>query len=370
MNSVDDDARFEERIRAGLASRDPGPAPVRLRHRVDTVTSVVPARTAPLRRLVGVVRPAVAATLTIAAVLIGVLVVSMVRPLASEPAGPGASIPAGPIPTADLGTVAAPLALSYGWTVFLGLVALLAAWVAVEFYLSQPSGVGIALGRLRSRRARALVVLALATPIAIFGQLIRTDSSLAPGGMFEASLVHLEGMGTIPGSATSPQREAAYYRLISGGTITFVQAVRNDGRFPITVTGSTGADTGFELRLFAVHDPAGPIDVDTTPTYPFAAFQLAPGQEREIVVVVHLAPCPGNPAPSSEPTPDLSSEYVPVEPYAAENFTSLGLTYSVLGFAREVDVPLFATVVARSPSGSVCGTDPSWTIPAPSVVMP
>jgi hypothetical protein len=235
----------------------------------------------------------------------------------------------------------------------------------VELYLGMPSATRSAPGRLRTQRARGLLVVGVAVPILALGQVIRNDDSLAPGGFFEASLVHLEGMGIQQPWIRQP-RNVAYFRLTSGGTVTFVQSVRNDGRLPITVTGATGADMGFELRLWAVHDTSGPLDVDTMPNYPFAPFQLMPGAEREIVVIVHLAPCPGIVVPSSEPSPDLSGDYEPTVPYTSEDFDSIGLTYSVLGFGREIDVPLFAAVKVGSSSGIVCGTDPAWTIPPPS----
>jgi hypothetical protein len=373
MNTVDDETGFEERIRVGLASRDPGSAPARLRDRVGAVTSEVRPRGSRIHRFITVARPAVAATLTLAAVLLGVLIVAVVRPGTRGEGFPEPSAgPGGPTSGPDLATVRDPLALSLGWTVFIALLVLLVAWAAVEVYLRTPGAASIRLRRLDRKRARGLVVLALATPILIFGQVVRDDSSLAPGGFFQASLVHLEGMGTTPGTmpGLATGHEAAWYRLISRGTITFVQAVRNAGSWPITLTGTTGADAGFELRLLGVHDPSGPIDVDKMPTYPFAAFELAPGEEREIVVVIHLADCPGNPAPSIEPSPDLSGDYVPQSPYATENFASLGLTYSVLGVAREADVRLFATVVARSPDASVCGTDENWANRSPSPPAP
>ena len=370
MTSDDDDTRFEDRIRDGLATRDPGPATERLRRRVSAVTVAAPVRGARIRRFVGVVRPAVAATLTLAAVLVGILIVSIVRPPGTATVGPGSSgQPGGTLPGPDLATVGAPLGLSIGWTVLGVLFALLVAWAAVELYVGMPSGARSTPGRFRTQRARGLLVVILAVPILVLGQVIRTDASLAPGGFFEASLVHLEGMGTIL-SATGQRDQAAYFRYVPSGTVTFVQSVRNDGRLPITVTGVTGADMGFELRLWAAHDPSGPLDVDTMPNYPFAPFQLTPGAEREIVVIVHFAPCPGIDVPSPEPSPDLSGDYVPAAPFSTENFSSLGLTYSVLGFAREVEVPLFATVAARSPTTFICGTDPAWTIPAPFIVMP
>jgi hypothetical protein len=364
LSSIDDEARFEERIRGGLASRDPGPAPARLHHRVGALTSTIPARSGLIHRFGGIFRPAVAATMTLAAVLLGVLVVSVIRRASLVPTGPDASPGAGP--AVDLGTVGDPLGLPIGWTVFVALVALLAAWAVAEVYLGTPSGVGMALGRLRRKRARGLLVLVLAAPILILGQVVRFDASLTQGGFFEASLVHLEGMGSIPSGTSSRDEPAAWFRNVSGGTVVFVQSVRNGGRLPITVTGGTGADFGLELRLFARHDPSGPIDVDIMPTYPFAPFQLAPGEEREIVVAIHLASCPGSPAPSSEPSPDLSGSYVPSPPYASQTFSSVGLAYSVLGFAREVDVPLFAAVAVRSPDGAVCATDPSWANPTAS----
>lgn len=364
MSSIDDEARFEERIRAGLASRDPGSAAARLHARVGVVTSAAPAGSGLFHRFGLVARPAVAATMTLAAVLLGVLVVSVARRASLVPTDPDASPGAGP--GVDLGTVGDPLALPIGLTVFAALVALLAAWAAVEVYLGTPSATGIELGRLRRKRARGLLVLVLAAPILVLGQVLRFDASLTQGGFFEASLVHLEGMGSIPSGTSSRDEPAAWFRNVSGGTVIFVQSVRNGGRLPITVTGGTGADFGLELRLFAPHDPSGPIDVDTMPTFPFAPFQLASGEEREIVVVIHLASCLGSPAPSSEPSPDLSGSYVPPTPYASQTFSSVGLAYSVLGFAREVDVPLFAAVAVRSPDGAVCGTDPSWANPTAS----
>lgn len=364
-----DDERFDA-LRRAYEERDPGPAPAGLRARVAAIPSHEPARPSWLGTLVGVARPALAATMTVAALLVGILIVSVVRPSGTAPVGPGSSAqPGGTLPGLDLATVGAPLGLSIGWTVLGVLFALLVAWAAVELHVGMPSGAPSAPGRFRTRRARGLLFVVLAVPILVLGQVIRNDASLAQGGFFEASLVHLEGMGTIL-SATGQRNQAAYFRFTSGGTITFVQAVRNDGRLPITVTGVTGADMGFELRLWAVHDPSGPLDVDTMPNYPFAPFQLAPGAEREIVVVIHLAPCPGIVVPSPEPSPDLSGDYVPAAPFSTEDFSSLGLTYSVLGFAREVDVPLFATIASRSSTESVCGTDPAWTIPAPSIVTP
>ena len=363
MSTIDDETRFEERIRDGLASRDPGPAPARLRHRVDAVTTDTSTRGARIDRLVGVLRPAVAATLTLAAILLGVLIVAVVRPSPTSQPGPAPTPEiGGPSPGVDLATVGDPIALPLGWVVFIVLAALLVAWAAVEVYLRTPSGTRVELRRLRRKRARGLIVLVLATPILILSEVVRNDTSLGQGGFFEASLVHLEGMGPTSHPTTNREVPAAYFRFVTGGTVTFVQAVRNAGGSPITVMGPTGADVGLELRLFAVHDPSGPIDVDTMPTYPFAPFRLAPGEEQEIVVVIHLGWCPGSPAPTSEPSPDLSGDYVPPEePSSMLTFETLGLTYSVLGFAREVDVPIFVAVVVRSPAGSGCDVDPTWT---------
>ncbi len=366
MSRIDDETGFDERIRGALTSRDPGPAPARLHHRVGALTSAAPARSGLMHRFGGIFRPAVAATMTLAAVLLGVLVVSVIRRASLVPTSPDVSPGAAqPNPTGGLGAVGDPLALPIGWTVLAALIALLAAWAAVEIYLGTPSAARIELRRLRRKRARGLL-LVLAAPILILGQVVRFDASLTQGGFFEASLVHLEGMGTIPSGTSSHDEPAAWFRNVSGGTVIFVQSVRNGGRLPITVTGGTGANVALELRLFAVHDPSGPIDVDTMPTYPFAPFQLAPGEEREIVGVIHFATCPGSPVPSSEPSPDLSGNFVPSPPYASQTFLSMGLAYSVLGFAREVDVPLFAAVAVRFPDGSDCGTDPSWANPTAS----
>ena len=125
--------------------------------------------------------------------------------------------------------------------------------------------------------------------------------------------------------------------------------------------------TGVEPRLFVPLDPSAPLDVDTMPTYRFAPIELAPGQERPIAFVFHIAACPGVVAPSSEPSPDLSGGYVP--PTGEGAFTSIDrvdLDYSVLGVARETAVPFFETVVIRSPISVVCTLDQEWDRPSPS----
>jgi hypothetical protein len=248
----------------------------------------------------------------------------------------------------------------------------LVVWGAVETYLRAPSGATMATGRFSRRRVRALVVVGLVAPLLIVGQLVQSDTSLAPGGFFEASLVHLEGMGTRLSPTTGGQDPVAAFRYVPGGTVTFVQSVRNAGRFPITVIGGRSGLDDIELRLFAVHDPTGPIDIDAMPTYPLAPFELAPGEEREIVAVVHYAACPGVPTPSTEPSPDLSGDYhLPIRVGdAVDELDALGLTYSVLGFEREVDVPLYSAVVVRSPTGSICGGDPYWATPSAAPPAP
>ncbi|HEX7472748.1 MAG TPA: hypothetical protein VF323_06680, partial [Candidatus Limnocylindrales bacterium] len=96
--------------------------------------------------------------------------------------------------------------------------------------------------------------------------------------------------------------------------------------------------------------------------------ELAPGQERPIAFVLHVAACPGVPVPSSEPSPDLSGDYVPPtgEGGASMSFDRIDLDYSVLGLARETSVRLFETVVIRSPISAVCTLDQEWDRPSPS----
>jgi hypothetical protein len=363
-----DDEGLEERIRTGLAGRDPGPAPAWLRVRVAAVSTEPQPGHTRIRRWTAVARFPVAATLTMAAALFGVLLVSLLRSAVLRPAGPGSTTGPGSTRLApDLATVGDPLALPIGWTIFFALVGLLVAWAAVEVYLGTPGAQIVDLGRLRGKRARGVVVALLAAPILIFGQVVQRDTSIVQGRFFQASLVHLQGMGTQQGP-TLQAEPVASFRYVPGGTVTFVQSVRNAGQFPITVTGSRPGSAEVELRLFAVHDASASIDVDATPTYPFAPIALAPGQEREIIAVVHFAPCPGIPVPTLEPSPDLSGYYVPpdLSATAIAEIDTLGLTYSVLGFEREVDLPLFSSVVVRSPTGSMCGTDPDWATPSPA----
>ena len=374
MTTTDDDARLEERIRAGLAGRDPGPAPAWLRSRVAAVsTDRQPGRTR-LRRLIGAARLPVAATLTLAAGLFGVLLVSVLRSAATRPGtGPEPTTgPGGPTPGIDLATVAQPLALPIGWTILIGFFGVLIVWAGVEAYLRTPAGAAMATGRFRRKRVRALVFVVLVTPILALGRVVQGDASLTAGGFFEASLVHLEGMGTRQSPTTNGQQPLAVFRYVPGGTVTFVQSVRNAGRLPITILGGRPGFEDIELRLFAPHDPTGPIDVDTMPTYPFAPFALAPGEEREIVAVAHFLPCPDVPVPSVEPSPDLSGDYVPPsDPASAvDEIGTLGLAYSVLGFDRDVDVPLFSAVGVHSPTGSLCGGDRYWATPSAAPTAP
>ena len=371
-----DDERIERDLHATLSRRDPGPAPERLRARVAEVPMQRRTGRPWLHTLIGVARPVAATIATAAAIVVGILIVSVVRP------GPGPSAGQSPVPGPigagsgpDLGTVGAPPAIPVDVAVVGLLVVLLIVFWNVESMLvsraRNPLRSVASTGRRRmsDRVPRRWWYVGITLALLLGGSASVSDAKLGLGSMFQASLVHLEGLGQVATSLGTGSGEAAFFRYVPGSTVTVVQAVRNTGHLPVTILGVGETMTGVEPRLFAPQDPSASVDVDTMPTYRFAPIELAPGQERPIAFVFHVAACPGVTAPSSEPSPDVSGDYVPPttgEAGAFMSFDRIDLDYSVLGLARETAVPFFETVVIRSQPAVVCTLDQEWDRPSPS----
>lgn len=370
-----DDDRVDVGLRQALAARDPGPAPERLRARLADVPLAPRRGRWWLPPLIGVLRPVVAAIATAAALIVGILVVSVVRPALGPSGvpspGPGAAVPSS---APDLGVVGPPLALPVPLTEVTLVLLLLVLYRVVDGALERATvrdGVDgrrrQGMRRLADRVPRRVLFLGLTLALLAGGGVVLKDATLAQGGMFQASLVHLEGMGQVPPSHAG-HGDAAYFRYVPGGTVTVVEAVENAGHLPITIIGVMAGTPGIELRLFSRDDPSTTADVDIVPTYAFAPIEIGPGQERKIAIVFHIAQCPGVPVPSSEPSPDLSGDYVPPvgDGWASVDFDGVDLDYSVLGLAQTARVPFFATVIIRSPNGSICDLDQGWGRPSPS----
>ncbi|HEX7471458.1 MAG TPA: hypothetical protein VF323_00110, partial [Candidatus Limnocylindrales bacterium] len=211
-----DDERIEHDLQEVLSRRDPGPAPERLRARVADV-SLVPRPGRPwFLRLVGVARPLAATVVTAAAIVVGILIVSVVRPgpgpSAGRSLGPG-SIGAGSGP--DLGTVGAPPAIPVVVaTVGLLVVLLIVFWNVESTLVSRardPRRRATSTGRRRmsDRIPRRWWYVGITLALLMGGSAIVSDAKLGLGGMFQASVVHLEGLGQVATSLGTGSGEAA-----------------------------------------------------------------------------------------------------------------------------------------------------------------
>jgi hypothetical protein len=317
--------------------------------------------------------------MTAAMLLVGILIVSVGRPSAAGPIGPGSSAPLGTSTTGagqavDYHTAGAFIPTVPIWLIF-GAVAItvLAIWLTLE---PVPNGrrPGIierrpwGFGWLAHTWKRRLAMLGLVALVVAAGGAASGIDALTRGALFGPLAAHYMGSTADPSSG----RDTAFFRGGAGPTIGFIQSVRNQGPVPVTILGlaTDPRRPWIELRIYPVNEEN--IVGDKPGSVPFAPITLAPGEDRQILFIVHIVlNCPDStPAPSPEPTPNTVDFAFPPGEGGWSTVETIELRYSVLGLER-TGVIEFDPVPAIWSSGNVsCGFDSDWANPSRSPAPP
>jgi hypothetical protein len=361
---------LEDRLRETLAARDPGgAAPAGLQERIARVSTIRPRSSLPL--VVRSTHTAVALLATAAAIVVGLVGVSALRTAGPGTIGVGGSAP--PSPSAGVavepGNLPLPLTLD-GTAVAAALaIGVVLLWYVAEALAAQPQmRVGEQDARWRFprglgwlRRAgvrRSLFALALAAAVAS-PWVVGAASRLGEGSGAASSSVDLLGGRTGFGG----QKSILFYSGTPGQTISVTISLHNRGWVPLTVLGLDPgqADAGYELRRFESEDPNILLSPDQASTVPFTPFELAPGEERDVVFVDHLAICPilgaGTPSPSPgksatqrpSASPDMEN-YGPPNGATESSIDTLPIRFSAFGLSETNWVGLAWSLIIVNPS--------------------
>ena len=368
--------RMDGELRELLRGRDPGPAPARLRIRVDRVTSDVAVAShhrAAWRIVAG---------LSAAAVLvIGIGIVAAMH-LATGPTGgaPGSSsasptpipsvygqwpalgpwprtgpVPAIPLSDAAVGMISAALLL---------LAALLVAGLALDGIrdasrLVTPPDRWPRVPRTRRKRVARIgvgLVVVAALVAGVGATRLPGWTPLTYGSSFGTGTQALGSRGATDGGA-----DEYYYPFKSGNRIELGISLRNDSDVPLTVTsldaerfrsvqsGGPFVDS-VELLLppgetnsCEVFDSSMSQDLGGQCSQPFHPFELAAGTETVLLLELNLEVCPrAVSGPTPAPNAAADRAYLPTTGYVTVGI--LPLRYSILGVEREADVRLMDAI--------------------------
>ena len=363
------DDQLEVRLRDALAARDPGTTvPVSLRERVARVPSSRAGVRAPVS--VQAIKAAGAILATAAAVVVGILGVSSLRNLDPGAAALPSVASGAPNPTPDLHLAGFVLALPM-WLVvavfvsiacIVGVVLEPTSFSVPGLIARPPRGFGW-IARSVPRRLAVISVVALALAAGYWGSNVDV---LAVGSSSGPMATHF--MGALPGYGGN--RAVEFFRYGAGTTIGFDTTIRNDGLLPVTILGGDAARPWLELRIFDYASDKTIFSPDLQASFPFAPFELAPNEERQIVFVWHLAPnsphCTAD-APIPSPEPTSADDFSPPPNGGITSLDVVTLRYGVLGFERTGAIELDPIIALWSPGNTTCGFDSDWASPKPSV---
>jgi hypothetical protein len=361
------DDPLERELRGWLRGRDPGSAPVRLRVRVGSVARdfvALRSRWAALRPVAGVA--AAAATVFLVTALAALR--GAVGPIGDgQSPSPSATVDSsgvlrygpwprtGPVVALPIGDAGMALLVVVSLIVAALLVGLLVLEGIRDASRLQAPPAGDPTRPPRWRRKRAARVVGAFAAVA----LVVASVELAPY-VGSAPLTYGSFFGTVPSSlgersSTVGGEHEVYVPFVSGGEVRLHVSLMNDGNAPLTVT-------SFDLERFRVLQSAGPYVASVEVLLPpgqsdicqvyksgnaapegdicseaFHPFELAPQSETILVLVLHLAECPGVvPGPTAGPRAAAGAQTLPTTGYVTAGL--LPFRYSMLGIERETDV--------------------------------
>jgi hypothetical protein len=293
-----DDLRLEQVLRDVLGARDPGPAPLGLRERVDRVPSETPpARHDRLHRAAPYL--AVAAALVVLVAGIGALGAGRVGP---GRVGTGSTGSAFDPYATGIGVVEAPSQVV--------VVLVVAALTMLAFYGA---------GMLRGRKSGVLAVLFVVIP----GAFLVTQVLPAPRGTGGGT-----GPGMVPGEDLgyeSGDRMVAVVTADPGEPYQLAFVASNPGPLPIRLDGIVPSPMPGVTEAPSLWVDGMSPDGFSAPASPFAPVILGPGEEVVLWLVQRASSCA------------IGSEQQLVTASGGADQSAISLRWSVLGLVPRTD---------------------------------